>query len=235
VEIHGGTAIAPGSGVGTLNIIGGGSLWLRANSNYEWEVGSGGTDTINITGGRLDLDNFNLKILDAGGFVADAADQLTVFTYTYTSGAGDTAVETQLNSVVIDPTALDSERWNVGIGFDGLALIDDGSGTIYLTGLVRMIDVNGDADGDMDVDSVDLAIFKAQFGGAWNSVLTEDPDFDNDGLVTLADFAIMRGNWGVAAGARPEASDLVSTPEPATMSLLAVGGLLTLRKRRRKA
>jgi hypothetical protein len=53
--------------------------------------------------------------------------------------------------------------------------------------------------------------------------------------VTLADFAIMRGNWGAASGQAPTLDDLNATPEPATMSLLAIGGLLMIRRRRRKA
>jgi hypothetical protein len=62
-----------------------------------------------------------------------------------------------------------------------------------------------------------------------------DADFNVDGFVTLIDFAMMRGNWGTNSGGAPSVEDLSLTPEPATMSLLAIGGLMMLRRRRRKA
>jgi hypothetical protein len=99
-------------------------------------------------------------------------------------------------------------------------------------GIVASVDVDGDANGDLLVNDADLAIFLDQFGGAWNGLTFEDPDFDNDGIVDLADFVLMRANWGAGAGASPEIGDV--TPEPATMSLLAIGGLAVLRRRRKQ-
>jgi len=104
------------------------------------------------------------------------------------------------------------------------------------TGVLSHIpqDVDGDADGDLDVDADDLAIFNAQFGGALLTG-TDDPDFDNDGFVTLVDFAIMRGNWGAGVEGSLEAPNFTLAPEPATMSLLALGGMVMLRRHRRSS
>ncbi|MDP7288818.1 MAG: PEP-CTERM sorting domain-containing protein, partial [Phycisphaerae bacterium] len=59
-------------------------------------------------------------------------------------------------------------------------------------------------------------------------------DFDGDGDVDLDDFVIIRENFGFTSAPQPAAPDFSATPEPATMSLLALGGLMVLRRRRRK-
>ncbi|MDP6544895.1 MAG: PEP-CTERM sorting domain-containing protein, partial [Phycisphaerae bacterium] len=60
--------------------------------------------------------------------------------------------------------------------------------------------------------------------------------FDGDGDVDIDDFNILKGNmgWDGTGGGAPQAT-ASKTPEPATMSLLAIGGLLILRRRRRRA
>jgi len=60
-------------------------------------------------------------------------------------------------------------------------------------------------------------------------------DFNGDNKVDLDDEKILKDEWlwGVAPPA-PE-PPAAGTPEPATMSLLAIGGLMVLRRRRRKA
>ncbi|NQU24882.1 MAG: hypothetical protein HQ567_26665, partial [Candidatus Nealsonbacteria bacterium] len=126
IDVQGNSGVAPGDGVGTLTVQGGGTLQMDDNSIYEWEVGQPGeTDLVNIVGGLLDLDNFRLRILDAGGFVKNNTDQLPVFTY-----GGGTSLELQLETVQFDTDELDSNLWS----WTDLALTDE-AGVIYLTGL----------------------------------------------------------------------------------------------------
>jgi len=127
--------LAPGDGVGTLSLAGGGELEMSDDSIYEWQVGQpGNTDVLNVTGGTLDLDNFVLEILDANGYVASDTDPLPVFTYdvgTVTINMDDFGNDANN----FDTSALGDKGdvWD----WTTLALTDDDeNGTIYLTGLV---------------------------------------------------------------------------------------------------
>ena len=103
---------------------------------------------------------------------------------------------------------------------------------------VRMVfdpdpSVPGDVDGDGNVDLADMGIFEAQFGMSGLSLPPGEnsPDLDADGDVDLDDLVFIRDNFGFVTPAAPAAA----TPEPATMTVLAIGGLAVLRRRRRKA
>ena len=80
---------------------------------------------MHVEDGNFILEGFTLSILDLGA-TSDAADQLTVFTYGTLNSKSFS-----LGSVVFDTSNLDSEIWD----FSGLSLTDDGSGSVYLTGL----------------------------------------------------------------------------------------------------
>jgi len=92
--------------------------------------------------------------------------------------------------------------------------------------VTRATTTPGDTNGNGIVDAYDLDRFENQFGGAPSG---DSADFDDNGIVDLDDFAILRGNW--LFGVVPTAPE--PAPEPATMSLLALGGLMVLRRRRK--
>jgi hypothetical protein len=78
----------------------------------------------------------------------------------------------------------------------------------------------GDASGNHHVWEEDLAILESNWlrtGMSWS-----EGDFTADGIVNEYDLAILNSNWGWI-------------PEPATLSLLGLGGLAVLRRRRRMA
>ena len=59
-------------------------------------------------------------------------------------------------------------------------------------------------------------------------------DFNEDGRVDLTDFALQRASFGVGAGSSPLSNPTIETPEPATLTLLAIGGLAVLKNLRRR-
>jgi hypothetical protein len=96
----------------------------------------------------------------------------------------------------------------------------------------------GDTDGNGIINDVDLANFELAFGLGGAELIAEgfafDPDFDDDGDADLDDFVTLRQFFGTNFNDAPAMPDLSQTPEPATMSLLALGALAILRRRSRK-
>lgn len=85
----------------------------------------------------------------------------------------------------------------------------------------------GDANSDLIVNDLDLAILQANLGSA-NADWTTG-DFTGDGVVSLYDAYILFQNYMPPTGS-PE--NLAAVPEPASIALLGVGGLLLLRRRK---
>jgi formylglycine-generating enzyme required for sulfatase activity len=85
----------------------------------------------------------------------------------------------------------------------------------------------GDCDEDGDVDFDDFSVLAFNFGstGDWT-----DGDFDGDGIVDFDDFGALALNFGTTAAPAPTGR---TVPEPATAALLALGGLVLVRGRRR--
>jgi len=128
--------VAPGTNfVGTMTIDWGTSgtptaaqQWLKFldDSIFEWEVGVSSNDVIHIVDGKVDLDNFVLKIIDAGG-MPGVNDQLPVFTYE----AGVTVDMAGFSNTVANFDTTEVPTWAGG----ELSLTNNGVDMIYLTGL----------------------------------------------------------------------------------------------------
>jgi hypothetical protein len=81
----------------------------------------------------------------------------------------------------------------------------------------------GDANGDGVVNVGDLGILAGNYG-TLTGATWEMGDFNGDGAVNVGDLGILAGNYGSTAAA--------SVPEPATLSLLGMGILALLRRKR---
>lgn len=99
--------------------------------------------------------------------------------------------------------------------------------TLLTSGNVQVIsEVAGDADGNGRTDLGDFGLLKASFGA--NGATWAQGDFDLDGKISLSDFGVLKENFGATGAA--------AVPEPSTLALAALGGLLSwLVGRRRRA
>jgi hypothetical protein len=92
----------------------------------------------------------------------------------------------------------------------GIASWGDLEGVAGAEAVTIVSTVTGDTNDDQIVDNLDYNNLVAQFGGLPG---VDSADFNGDGIVDLADFAIMRGNFGAGGTASaPEAG--ATTPEP---------------------
>jgi hypothetical protein len=205
------------------------NLTLADGSTIDWILGPGEMNFVDVAGNLLLGENLTINLIDGGGSAAGEDVILFVTAQFYNEDDPDDEENIDIPTMITINAPVDS-----GWTFGDLEHLED---TIILKNLTAtsVVLFEGDANGDKVVDIDDLNIFKAQFGGEWNSVVNEDPDFNNDGLVTLADFAILRANWGGSSSAPTAPSDLSATPEPATMTVLVFGGLLVLKRRRRRS
>jgi len=105
----------------------------------------------------------------------------------------------------------------------GLMFVDD----VSVSMIAPVTTLDGDLNGDGFVGIGDLNIVL----GVWNQNVTPGDllagDPTGDGFVGIGDLNVVLGNWN--AGTPPAAGAAV--PEPATLTLLALGGLATLRRR----
>ena len=162
---------------------------------------SGGSeyDQLDVIG-DLHLDGA-LQVVLIDDFVPGVGDSFDILDW-------DTLADAEFDTVDL-PALVGRKAWN--------------SSSLYSAGEISVIGmIPGDTDVDWDVDSTDYANFLAAFGGAgdWHT------DFNEDGMVDLDDFALMRDYFGTVA--TPPAP--AATPEPGTLLLLSLGGLAILRR-----
>ncbi|HEX3601559.1 MAG TPA: dockerin type I domain-containing protein [Lacipirellulaceae bacterium] len=94
---------------------------------------------------------------------------------------------------------------------------------ITFLGTVSRIGESGDFNGDGMVDAGDYDVWRNAFG----STSQLDADGNVDGVVDAADYVLWRTNLGSSAGRGTSAA----VPEPASLTLFAMGGLLALSRR----
>ena len=209
VTVAGGGTLALGADIAEITT---GPLTMQAGSVYESAIRSGTTaDRVSVNG-NLTLDSaWKLKLMDIG-IEPTATQKYDLFTYSgiYT-GPGS-----------FGPANIDAGT-TVWIVSD--ATIVAGGGRVYITGLSAL--VPGDTNSDGVVDAADYITLTRNFGQSANSGPSYG-DFNDSGATDWNDLQILMNamNGGGTGGAS------ATTPEPATLGLLAIGALAVLRRRR---
>jgi len=218
VSNSGGT-IAPGNSPGVLTIDGnldnggGGTVAIE----IEGTAGAGdpsGHDQIQVTGsstlaGTLDITT---------GAYSDPTARATVDSFTLIASAGGSTGT--FDTVNFNDTALTTAHQ--GNGLFRNVIYDANNVT-----LENLFALEGDADGDKDIDITDFNILASNFDDAGANSATNDwttADFDADGDIDITDFNFLASNF--ADSGYISGPDGGQVPEPATLVLLLLGGML---------
>lgn len=118
-----GSFLTPGTSIGTLTVAGD----LGFDATYQWELSDTAAD-LTIVGGDLALGNWTLEILNAGiSRTIQTSERFDLFTYdTLSVGVGTWSI--------VDSTGL-GYRFSTA----GAQVLDDGAGTVYLTGILAVV------------------------------------------------------------------------------------------------
>ena len=91
----------------------------------------------------------------------------------------------------------------------------------------------GDTNNDYKIDIEDYNNLVSQFGSHFDDDFLVDADFNDDQIIDLADFIILRQNFG-NGGNSPTINTIAIVPDPITLMLLILGSPILLNRKRHR-
>ena len=154
-----------------------------------------------------------LWLRDVDDTTGEPTEQWGKFPWEFGLGVGST--------VGIPFTAVEASGWQVVPvpGRNTVANLVDN----FISGH-PLLATQGDFDGDGDIDGNDFLIWQNNFPTTDGTAISFSGDATGDGKVDGDDFLIWQNSF-------PYPAALAKTPEPASLGLVALGGLLMLRRR----
>ena len=172
--------------------------------------------------GTLDMyadGTFAVGVTDSDGHTASPVSG----DWTIQGGRGIRFVSDDGEHVLETPVSVDHNMF-VMLDMDPNAVI----GISFAVRSILEPTIPGDTNDNNIVDGSDYENLLVQFGAVPGM---ESADFNDDGRVDLAAFVILRENFGFGVTLAPEVESVTTTPEPATLTLVALASLATIRRR----
>lgn len=202
--VEGSKTVGSISGGGTLSIADGTAVGLEQGAS-PWAT-TNTQDLLSMsasgsTGGTLDVTNNKIT------FASETeADIMALVTNAYNSGAWD-------------QPGITSSSLTSGLAVGVADTVE---------GVIAGYTYAGDANMDGAVNVSDLSILGANYGAS-SGALWSTGDYNYDGAVNVSDLSILGANYDSDLFAGGSAMTIV--PEPATLALLAIGGVALIRRR----
>ena len=175
---------------------------LNSNSNGVLPVAIFGDDDLDV----YDIDLLSLLLDGASPKQKGGSENVGSFEDVNDDGLTDLLLNFQMSELDIDPSATE-------LVLDGL--LNDGT-VLFGSDLIRLVGP-GDFNGDGLVNGVDFGLWQMGYPTASGASLG---DADGDGDVDGVDFGIWQANYPTNLGGA------AAIPEPATLGLLLIGGLV---------
>ena len=202
------------------------------NITLQFERGAANIDTLEVAGVDMGNDykglckNYALEGLDVGGNVVAGGgyqDAAVMLVDAWDNQMDGLAEVLYVQHLEVDATSI----LNLG-GLTLYSYTSNISGTVLNGTHVQLTHIMGDLDLDVDVDWIDYTTLRGNYG-TMVGMTWADGDLNGDGAVDWSDYTALRGMYGENA-CSPAGPGAV--PEPITLTLLGLGSLALIRRRR---
>jgi fibronectin-binding autotransporter adhesin len=231
------------SGPGTLQVDAGATVTSDGATvggvivNGNWVIRPNGlatgTSTVSSiaigTGAKVDLSNNALIVQSTGANKASLLAMLNIQVNLGHNNGNWAGTGITSSTAAADPnhkTVVAIDNALLGLTTFGGASVDGNSILVEATWL-------GDTNLDRKVDVTDLGMLATKYGQTVTGGMASG-DFNNDGRVDVTDLGMLATNYGTGTGGVSFALGLSGVPEPASLSIGCIGGILLLRRRERR-